>query len=257
MIIDFTSDVYRKLLVSLIDAGYSFYTFEQFIQNSNGLEKTIILRHDVDKKPKNSLKVALIEKELGVYGSYYFRIVKKSNKPDIIKKIANLGHEIGYHYEDLSLVNGDFSRAIRLFKKNLAYFRKFYPVKTICMHGSPLSKYNNILLLEKINLKDYDILGEPYKNLNFDKVFYLTDTSMRWNGSDVSVRDKVNSRFSYRFKSTFEIIEYINRGMFPKKVMINTHPQRWNDNFFTWNFEYFSQSFKNIIKRAIVKRTKF
>ena len=107
---------------------------------------------------------------------------------------------------------------------------------------------------EKINLNDYDILGEPYKSLNFNQIFYLTDTGMSWNKSDVSVRDKVKSKFSYSFKSTYEIIESINKGMFPEKVMINTHPQRWNDNFLIWNLEYFSQSFKNIIKKNIVKR---
>ena len=36
-----------------------------------------------------------------------------------------------------------FELAICDFGRNLEKFRKFYPVKTICMHGSPLSKWDN------------------------------------------------------------------------------------------------------------------
>lgn len=68
-------------------------------------DKTIILRHDVDKLPENSLRFAQIQHELGIRGSYYFRMVPESFDTDIIKQIANLGHEIGYHYEDIDLVN--------------------------------------------------------------------------------------------------------------------------------------------------------
>ena len=35
------------------------------------------------------------------------------------------------------------------FRFYLDKFRNIYPVKTICMHGSPLSKYDNRLLWEK------------------------------------------------------------------------------------------------------------
>ena len=71
------------------------------------LDKTIILRHDVDRLPQNSVNTARIEKNLNITGSYYFRIVQKSYDATIIKQIAELGHEIGYHYEDLTLSKGD------------------------------------------------------------------------------------------------------------------------------------------------------
>ena len=40
------------------------------------------------------------------------------------------------------------------FKENLEKFRKVYLVKTICMHGSPLSKYDNRLIWEKYDYRD-------------------------------------------------------------------------------------------------------
>ena len=108
---DFTLKIYKKLLIALKQANYNFITFEEFCEERVG-GKFIILRHDVDLKAENSLETAKIEHELGIKASYYFRIVPQSNKAHIIKQIAELKHEIGYHYEDLSLFKGNENEAI-------------------------------------------------------------------------------------------------------------------------------------------------
>ena len=86
-------------------------------------------------------------------------------RPEIIRKIRDLGHEIGYHYEVLSKTNGDYAKAIALFSEELEEFRKICPVKTICMHGSPLSKYNNRDLWEKYDYHTYGISGRGFFNI--------------------------------------------------------------------------------------------
>ncbi len=189
---DFTLKRYISLLKALLKAGYIFQPFGEFLEKSK--ERVIILRHDVDALPGNSLKTAMLEHELGIRGTYYFRIVRQSNKPDIIRRIAGLGHEIGYHYEDMALCRGNIPEALKSFEKNLAYFRQFYPVKTICMHGSPLSRYDNRRLWDTYSYRDFGITGEPYFDINFSRVLYLTDTGRRWDGERVSVRDKVGTR---------------------------------------------------------------
>ena len=103
---DFTLIAYKQFILTLRSQGYSFQTFEEYIQSPK--EKVLILRHDVDRKPKNALVIATLEKEAGIKASYYFRIVKESYDENIIKHIAELGHEIGYHYEDLSLYRGNY-----------------------------------------------------------------------------------------------------------------------------------------------------
>lgn len=80
--------------------------------------------------------------------------------------------------------------AIREFERNLEKLRKISPVKTICMYGSPLSKYDNKKLWEKYDYRDYGIIAESYFNIDFNEVFYLSDTGRRWGGDSVSVRDK-------------------------------------------------------------------
>jgi hypothetical protein len=135
--------------------------------------------------------MANLENRRGIKASYYFRAVDKVYDESIIEKIVSLGHEVSYHYEDLSLCKGNYELAINNFELNLKKLRQFYPVKTICAHGSPLSKYDNKKIWEKYDYRDYGIIADPSFDIDFDEVFYITDTGRSWNNSNVSVRDKV------------------------------------------------------------------
>ena len=123
---DFTIRKYRELVQTFVESGYRIVTVRQYLESAP-LGKVLALRHDVDEQPQNALKMAEAEKELGVQATYYFRKVPKSDHPDVIRKIAAMGHEIGYHYEDLTLSEGDVPAAIASFTRNLEYFRQFYP----------------------------------------------------------------------------------------------------------------------------------
>lgn len=251
MPIDFTIKTYTNLLRAAIYAGNKIISFEDYLVTTYKYDKIIILRHDVDKKPENALRMAALENRLGIKASYYFRTVKASFNEDMIKKIAGMGHEIGYHYENLSLCQGNYELAIMNFELDLQRFRKIYPVKTICMHGSPRSRFNNIDLWKNYNYRDYGIIGEPYLDVNFDEVFYITDTGRRWDGYKVSIRDKVNNRYIFPIHTTLDFIKYIESDMLPNQIMITVHPQRWEDNIFSWTKEFIWQNAKNVVKRRL------
>ncbi|MCB9317002.1 MAG: hypothetical protein H6569_12760 [Lewinellaceae bacterium] len=248
---DFTLGIYRQLLDALKGAGYRFQTFEQFLQTP--ADRAIMLRHDVDDRKLHSLEFARIQKEKGIVGTYFFRMVPESFDESVIRAIYDMGHEIGYHYEDMDFARGNLREAIRYFEKHLARLRKVVPVSTICMHGSPRSRYDNKDVWQHYDYRDYGILGEPYFDLDFKKVYYLTDTGRRWNGSAVSVRDKVENHFDLEFKSTPEIIQCIQEGDFPDQTMFNFHPQRWTDNSRLWLTDKYQQHAKNAVKYWLVK----
>lgn len=258
---DFTLKKYSELLRALDVNGYQFLTFEQYCTQKDALSsvKFIILRHDVDLKAENALAVAKIEHDLGIVASYYFRVVEQSNKPEIIRAIAAIGHEIGYHFEDMTICEGNAEKAIMHFQKQLDYFRQFYPVKTICMHGSPRSKYDSRDLWKHFDYHDFGIIGEPYFDVDFSMVFYLTDTGRRWDGFNVSIRDKVPVhqeewiRQGLVFHTTDDIIEAIGKGTFPSRIMMTTHPQRWTNHKIEWLSELITQSAKNTVKRLLLK----
>ncbi len=246
---DFTLNIYDKFLNALLNNGYLFQTFAEFIKASES--RIAVLRHDVDLLPKNSLQFAKIQQELGIKGVYYFRAVPQSWDERIIKKIADLGHEIGFHYESLTTCKGNIERAIMDFESNLEKLRKLVPVSTICMHGSPRSPWDSKELWEHFNYQDFGIVGEPYFDINFAEVLYLTDTGRRWDGDKVSVRDKVQgSTFKvHDFKCTKDIIIAAHNKELPDKIMFTFHPQRWTDKPLPWLKELFWQNTKNIIKK--------
>ncbi len=330
---DFTLTVYKDLLTAFLSKGFAFQTVEQFI--TDPLNKVVILRHDVDRLPRNALKMARLEHEIGVASSYYFRAVPESYDTLIMEEIAGMGHEIGYHYENIDSVikelrdlgikglkssgieelrnlgieglgncglrianselgklkrlkrkirklnvfgkaevlseeqlNGVLDLAYEDFYRNLEMFRKDFDVQTICMHGSPLSRYDNRMIWEKYDYRELGIVAEPYFDVDFEEVFYLTDTGRKWNNAGASVRDKVNSGFDIPIKSTSNLIEMTKRQselgrtkepgveekqLLPNKMMINVHPQRWHDQPWPWLKELVGQKMKNCIKYLLIK----
>ncbi|MDD3320953.1 MAG: hypothetical protein PHS59_05865 [Paludibacter sp.] len=271
---DFTLHTYCKLLKAIKEAGYSFVTFEEWC-DGKAVGKFVILRHDVDLKPNNSLRIAQLEAEFGIKTSYYFRANSNSNQEEIIQTIVGLGHEIGYHYNELSTFNGNTEKSINHFETQLEYLRQFYPVRTICMHGSPTSKYDNRDLWKKYNYRDYGIIGEPYLDFLIshtsllttlqvermarvgDTVQYFTDTARMWDGDKFNIRDKTLNNYtlakSNKIHTTFDLINWFETLETSNSIMITSHPQRWTNNGFEWFVELVFQNLKNKIKQLLLK----
>ena len=286
-----------SLINSLLRRGFLFSTVTGYSQNRTINDKLVLLRHDVEDNYPHALRFAQIQHSLGIRGTYYFRLFPLDENEKIIKQIVALGHEIGYHYDDLTECKGDYDKAISRFEKNLDYLRQFGPVNSITMEGAPRSKFDNRLLwlgrlesmscektrhetittqnsqlvahysqliaknpnLPKFDYRDFGITTEPYFDLDFNQIFYLTDTGRRWDGWRVSVRDKVPQqedwiRQGLVFKSTHDIIKAAEEGRLPDKIMMTFHPQRWNDKFLPWLRELAMQGIKNEVKRFLVKR---
>ena len=243
---DFTIRKYRDLVRAFVESGYRIVTVRQYLE-MNPAGKVLVLRHDVDEQPQNAFKMAEAEKDLGVHATYYFRRVPKSDHPDVIRKIAAMGHEIGYHYEDLTLSEGDMPKAIDSFSKNLDYFRQYYPVKTVCMHGSSSSRFDNREIWKQARLEDHGLLGEPYLSFDFNQVYYLTDTGYAWDGGKYAVRDKVNSAFSLSFHTTDQVIEAVRNGSLPEQSLVLAHTL-WTDSLPRWTFLHLREFFRNRVK---------
>jgi hypothetical protein len=285
---DFTLKIFRELISAFHSAGYAFITYSDYCSDSQSEypksqirnPKFIILRHDVDALSRNSLRTAQIEASLGIRGTYYFRALKNGFEEEIIRKIAALGHETGYHYETIAQVTSqswartlinfvsnsvkhsrnkknqspeerNIDQAYNLFITNLEKLRRIAPVSTICMHGSPLSLYDNRAIWEKYDYYSLNIVGDPYFDIDFREMAYLTDTGRRWNGEKISLRDKVESHYTFDFKSTNDIIRKIH--MLPDKAMLTIHPQRWTNALIPWLKELIWQNIKNQVKWLLLK----
>lgn len=251
--LDFTLKKYSQLCTSLKQNGYRIITMrEYFERNPSG--RFVILRHDVDRKIKNALKMAELEHALGVKATYYFRYPYTFN-PKIISMIADLGHEIGYHYETLAKAKGDYKKAIQIFIQELNEFRKIVDIRTICAHGSPLSKYDNRELWKWENFTKYGIIGEAYISVNWKSIYYFTDTGRSWN-SRSNIRDKIfGNESNDSIRTTNDLIRWIENEK-PNSVYITVHPERWSPGIRDWIVQYFLDSAINTVKYVLLFRRK-
>jgi hypothetical protein len=98
-----------------------------------------------------------------------------------------------------------------------------------------MSKFDNRDIWKKYDYRKLGIFAEPYFDINFNELFYLTDTGRRWDGHLYNVRDKAttanpvtNPEFlKLRFHSTQDIIDAIQRRSATEKPLsIDTGKRR-------------------------------
>ena len=109
---DYSQKKYAWLIECLADLYPSYCILDYYLaQRSQNLpESYFIMRHDVDANIQNALAMAQIDARNGIRATYYFRVKPMHFHSGIIERIADLGHEIGYHYEVLSDTKGNLKR---------------------------------------------------------------------------------------------------------------------------------------------------
>lgn len=252
MNLDFTLEKFSELC-KIVKENYRTITVAEYLSSNNLLEKSekfAIMRHDVDRKPKNSLNTAMIEHKLGIRATYYFRTNDDIFCPEIIQEIEGMGHEVGYHYETLGKAKGNYKEAIELFKYELDKFRKICNVKTICMHGDPLSKYDNRDLWKSYDFRNFGILGEAYLSIGKD-VNYYSDTGRSWNSKN-NIRDFIHDKNENKIVDTTDDMIDMIKGDKINKLYILTHPERWSSGNVEWSFNYAKDSVFNTGKKILL-----
>ena len=73
-------------------------------------------------------------------------------------------------------------------------------------------------------------------------------------GQRAEVKNKVTTKFDIKIKNTYDLINKIKNDELPDRIMINVHPQRWNDKFVPWFVELVSQNLKNVVKKWMDSR---
>jgi len=231
MKLDFTTDKYKHFLEHLIKINFPIYTINDWILSKpkNGL----ILRHDVDRNIRQSIKIAKIASGLKIKGTFNFRVLNNKVDEKAIISISKMGHEIGYHYEDLSIAKGDISLAVELFEKNLSKLRQFCEIKTATMHGRPLSKYDNRDIWNYVDIEQFKLNGEAYKSIDYKNLYYLTDTGRTWSETSANLRDNVFNSIPTpsNLRSTDDLKTFFASND-KASIAIVFHPERWSSNYF-------------------------
>lgn len=247
---DFTFTVYEDLIREILKTGRQLFPLEDYFTRREGAPAFFILRHDVDRRPLNALRMAALEHAFGVRATYYFRIRRNAFNGDVIRKIAALGHEIGYHYEVMDKARGDLGRAERIFEDELGRLRALADIRTASMHGNPLSSRDNREFWKHFSLSQFDLLGEAYVSVSDPDLYYVTDTGRGWNRGRYNVQDRFPGDGVQSLPScsgTEGLIRIIRGGRF-KRIYLQVHPNRWSWGRVQWYRQWGEDLCLNAVK---------
>ena len=102
----FSFDYYRFMLNTVIEKGFAVTSFERYDANRG---KTVIMRHDVDYTLNGVAQLARIEADAGATASYLFRVhaheynLFTPHVYRLLHDLRRLGHEIGLHFEAMTV----------------------------------------------------------------------------------------------------------------------------------------------------------
>lgn len=108
----FTYEAYRHLVGELKDHGYNITDYHYYHE----VEKPCILRHDIDQSPLKAVELAEVERTLGVTSTYFvlltsdFYNVFSAENRDALHRIADMGHTIGLHFDEVAYRNIDVNQ---------------------------------------------------------------------------------------------------------------------------------------------------
>lgn len=168
----FNYEVYRELL-KYLETKYNIITASEAIKAK---PPYLILRHDIDGSIEAALTMAEIEKEMGIRASYFVLFSHKLYNPlerdslHLLRKILELDHEIGLHY-DLEAYDDYGSNPMFSLKKEaeLLEYALNKQIRCIAKHQSFARQSNHDLLYSSdyincTNGKWYDLhISDGYR----------------------------------------------------------------------------------------------
>jgi len=249
---DFTYEMYTALLDACRTHGIETLTVRDYLAAEQLPSQFVILRHDVDRKPENALDFARMEAEHDATSTYYVRTVDDTFDPWLLDSLESLGHEVGYHYEDVDRADGDIGVAHRSFQRNLARMRAHASVDTVCMHGNPLTPYDNRDMWGDVpNFGTYDLLGEAYLSMDFTNVLYFSDTGRTWRDGALKIKDHTvgEDGKDVQVETTAELIDLVCQR--EDSFCLLTHPDRWAGGPVEYVAETAFDTAKNVAKYGL------
>jgi hypothetical protein len=246
---DFTLKAYAGIVDAALAAGYRTTLVRDWLDGVRPPPPVIVLRHDVDRRPENALAMARVEADRGAMATYYFRTVGSAFNPPIIREIAAMGHDIGYHYEDFHTASYDPDKAYALYLKNLASVRAIAPVRTIVMHGSPLAKFSNMDIWKYHSFAESGV-KDCILSAHWSDFTFFTDTGRSFDARWTNLRDKIGGKRAARVSTSAGVAAYLTTQR-PPLVQINIHPERWADGVWPWTRQLAVDTAANAVKLGL------
>ena len=172
---NFTYKDYQALIGLLRENGYAFSSYV----NYPGKGKCVILRHDIDYSLEQAVKLARIEKDLGVRSTYFvllssdFYNPASSSSYRYLHEILDLGHDIGLHFDETAYSYERFGMEYFIRKEA----RILSDLIDVNINSFSLHRPNHFSLETEIRIPG---LINSYGEEFFHGFKYLSDSRRRW-----------------------------------------------------------------------------
>jgi hypothetical protein len=248
---DFTLATYGRLCRALSETGYAGLGLADFLSLTPAQlpERFVLLRHDVESSPARARAMGEIEHRNGLRATYFFRTKRGVFDPAAIGALQRLGHEIGYHYEVLVQARGHTQRALELFGRELARLREHASVRVASMHGSPLFPWDNRDIWRHAKPQDFGLLGEVYRDIDYSRVSYFSDTGRTWHPRRYNIRDHAPAPPGALVDTTDDLIALVRSGRLLRLCLL-AHPDRWSETVLEWRLRAVRDYAENRLKLA-------
>ncbi|MBF8984160.1 hypothetical protein IZY60_11485 [Lutibacter sp. B2] len=188
----FTYEFYGSCIKLFKKSGY---TFESFSSEKGDKKNIVYLRHDIDNDFLGAYNLAKIEKENGVKSIFFvqpnsdFYNMMSYECMSLIKKIKNMGHEIGLHID--ATITKEYEELVDYTNSTFNYYSNYMPISKIISFHQPSSYIlnNNIVINGFIN---------TYEKRFFKDIKYFSDSNRRIFWSD-SFYDSIEKGLSMQF----------------------------------------------------------
>lgn len=235
---------YAELLDELKKDRYIVATGRDFDATVNKDKIVVYMRHDIDVNPFSALKMAELEKELGMRSSFYILhsanyygeqscrgVSRYAAMDSVYKKLAAAGYEIGVHNDLIGMMLQADVDPMKFQSKELEYYKRAkFDVVGVVSHGSSQvlkRKLNNTWIFSEFgrngsfenNGKVYTYGDKSFRDFGFKYEGYHFKFDQRY--SDVG------GKFAATIKGSSGFVDFLQKCKPGDRISILTHPVWW------------------------------
>ena len=177
---NFTLQSYRRVVEKLHSRWQILRLCDAFAKPFK--PDSLILRHDIDISPLLALPVAEIENSFGIRSTYFVGLHLYYNlhypgHADVIRKLAEMGHEIGFHYDGVLYPGNEAA-----LEQNLALLdRHIQILQDICSSRIvSIARHNPSIAKEGDPFKTAVKYFNAYDERLFQNTIYISDSCGAW-----------------------------------------------------------------------------
>lgn len=144
-------------------------------------ERALLLRHDIDDRPKWIEPMARVEAERGAVSTYCLQVRSRFYALDdeadrAVKVLLDCGHELGLHFDSSAMASDD--EVVEGVAREVAVLEQRYevPVRVVSFHMPGVRPVGHLQL--------GDGLVNTYAPRFFTEIAYLSDSNQNWRGKD-------------------------------------------------------------------------